>query len=342
VAKWQSTETGFANNNGSTIGVPLDSRSGLFGLRNAMPNAYNTFIPTFHFRVKDGDVDAVGGHFWEGRADTMAQQAQGPFLASLEMNNPNAAAVVNKVAASGYADLMRAEFGAGIFSDPNLVYQKISKAIAAFESMQPLQQFSSKYDFFIQGKIKLADSEMRGMKLFMDPKQGNCASCHVMNPNSSKPEDNLFADYAYYALGIPRNKDIPSNANPSFFDLGLCGPNRQKSALTSNVPANVTADQFCGTFRMVSLRNVAARQAFMHNGFFKELRQVIGFYSTRNSDPQRWYGPAGVPNALPVAYLPNIIHDKAPFNRPKSAGPLFAEAEIDEHPGISSYIDRWI
>ena len=325
-----SGASGFSSNNGSRIGVPAGSRPNVLGLRNSMTNAYGTLVPPFSFRVKNGDTDAVGGHFWDGRAATLAAQALIPFLSPTEMNNPSAASVVRKVAASGYANLFRAEFGQAIFDNPELAFQKIGVAIAAYESSSDLQQFSSKYDMYVRGQVALTPSEANGMKLFMDPKRGNCASCHVMNPASAKPEDSPFADFAYYALGIPRNKDIPQNANPGFFDLGLCGPNRSRPALGANVPGNVSIEQFCGTFRMVTLRNVAKRQAYMHNGFFKDLREVVAFYSTRNSDPQRWYGPAGVPNDLPVAYVPNIIKDRPPFNRAKSAGPLFTPREVDD------------
>ena len=183
-ATCHTPNTGFANNNGSGIGVPLGSRPGVFGLRNSMSNAYGAFVPPFSFRVKNGDVDPVGGFFWDGRADTLALQALGPFLASAEMNNLDAATVVKKVAASNYADLMRAEFGANIFNSPDIAYQKIGVAIAAFESKSELQSFSSKYDSFVQGKTTLSASESRGMKLFMDPNRGNCASCHTMNPES--------------------------------------------------------------------------------------------------------------------------------------------------------------
>jgi cytochrome c peroxidase len=329
-ASGHNPKSGFADNHGSQIGVPVGSLPGVFGLRNAMSNAYGAFVPPFHFVVTNGTVSAVGGLFRDGRADTLALQALLPLLTAQEMNNPSAASVVLKIAAAGYADQFRAEFGANIFSNPTVAFQDIGVAIAAYESTPPLEQFSSKYDQFVQGKVALAPNEMRGMNLFMNPAGGNCASCHTMNPNSKNPADNLFADFSYHALGIPRNSAIPSNANPSFFDLGLCGPKRQPPALTSNVPASVSVQQFCGTFRVVSLRNVALRQAFMHNGFFKNLGQVLDFYSTRNSDPKRWYGPTGVPNDLPNAYLTNIIHTSAPFNRPASAGPLFTAAEISD------------
>ena len=322
--------TGWADNHGSAVGVSAGSRAGVLGLRNALTNGYSSFIPPFSFRVKDGETDPLGGHFWDGRANTLAEQALGPFLAAREMNNPDSASVVRKVAASSYANLMRAEFGAGIFNTPDLAFQKIGEAIAAFEGTTGFQPFSSRYDDYVLGKATLADNELRGMKLFIDPARGNCASCHSMNPTSKNPRDSLFTDFAFYATGVPRNSAIPDNANPSFFDLGLCGPARSRPALSANVPATVTVEQFCGTFRIATLRNVALRKAFMHNGVFKSLREVVSFYATRNSNPQRWYGPTGVPNDLPQAYLGNIVHDRVPFNRPRAAGPALSESEIDD------------
>ena len=322
--------SGFAGNNGSRIGVAQGSTPQSIGGRNAMSNAYTAFIPKFQFRVTGADVDPVGGFFWDGRADTAELQALGPLLNALEMNNKDAASVVRKIAASPYAQMFKDEFGSQIFSNPTVAFQKIGVAIAAFERTAALQPFSSKYDQFIQGKTKFTPQEANGMKVFMDANKGNCASCHLMNPNSSKPSDSLFTDFAFYATGIPRNMAIPRNANPSFFDLGLCGPDRTKPVLTSNVPANISIEKFCGTFRMTSLRNTAERKAWMHNGFFKDLRDVVSFYATRNSDPKRWYGPKGVPNDLPAAYLGNIINDRVPFNRPASAGPALNDREIDD------------
>ena len=322
--------SGFASNNGSRIGVAQGSTPQSIGGRNAMSNAYTSFIPKFQFRVTGEDVDPVGGFFWDGRADTAELQALGPLLNALEMNNKDAASVVRKIAASPYAQMFKDEFGGQIFSNPAVAFQKIGVAIAAFEKTSALQPFSSKYDQYIQGKARFTPQESNGMKVFMDVNKGNCASCHLMNPNSSKPSDSLFTDFAFYATGIPRNMAIPRNANPSFFDLGLCGPDRAKPALTSNVPANISIEKFCGTFRMTTLRNTAERKAWMHNGFFKDLRDVVSFYATRNSDAKRWYGPKGVANDLPSAYIGNIINDRVPFNRPASAGPALTEREIDD------------
>jgi cytochrome c peroxidase len=149
-----------------------------------------------------------------------------------------------------------------------------------------------------------------------------------MNPTSGNPRDSLFTDFTYYATGIPRNRAIPRNADPTFFDLGLCGPERTAPALPPAGQPSPAADSLCGKFRMPSLRNVAERTHFMHNGFFTDLRDVVRFYATRDSHRERWYGPGGVPNDLPERYRANLETGKAPFNRPVGSAPVLSESEV--------------
>jgi len=318
---------GFAGNHGGRDGVAVGSMPGSIGSRNAMTNSYLGLIPApLSFVTTNGETEAVGGLFWDGRADSAELQALGPLLNPLEMNNPDRQSVVNKIAASRYAAQFQQAFGANIFADTDAAFTSIGVAIAAFERAR-LQPFSSKYDAMVRGQAVFSPAEARGMALFMDPAKANCAGCHLMNPTSGRPEDSAFSEFTYYASGIPRNPAIPKNADPTFFDLGLCGPDRTPPTLPGTVAPGVTIDNFCGKFRMPTLRNVAERPAFMHNGVFKTLPEVLRFYSTRNSDPQRWYGQA-VSNDLPAQYLGNIEKVKAPFNRAASAGPALTEAEI--------------
>jgi cytochrome c peroxidase len=321
---------GFAGNHGSRIGVALGSQPTALGLRNAMGNAYLSFVPPLSFVTANGETEAVGGHFWDGRADTLEQQALGPLLNPLEMNNPSRQAVVAKIAAAPYANQFRQVFGANIFNNTDAAFAQIGTAIAAFERSAALQSFSSKYDGFVRGNVALTPAEARGMALFQASDKGNCAACHTMNPASTRAQDNQFTDFGYYATGIPRNTAIPRNADASFFDLGLCGPERTAPVLPSTVVPGTSIDNFCGKFRIPSLRNVAERPAFMHNGFFNNLTDVVRFYSTRNSNPQRWYGSVGVANDLPARYLGNIETTKAPFNRSAAQGPALSEAEISD------------
>lgn len=322
-------DQGFASNNGSRIGVALGSQPGALGIRNAMTNAYQGLVPAFGFITADGKTEAVGGHFWDGRSDTLELQALAPFLNPLEMNNPNAQAVVAKVAASTYANDFRREFGANIFDNTDAAFTQIGVAIAAFE-LGALQPFNSKYDAMVRGQATLTPAESRGMALFQDPLRANCAGCHLMNPTSGNPIDSPFSEFTYYATGVPRNTAIPANADPAFFDLGLCGPDRSAPVLPTSVAPGTRADQFCGQFRMPTLRNVAERRAYMHNGVFTSLRDVVSFYATRNSNPTRWYGASGVPNDLPAPFLANLEVTKAPFNRAASEGPALTDTEVDD------------
>jgi cytochrome c peroxidase len=321
---------GFAGNNGSTIGVALGSKSDSLGLRNAMTNSYSGLIPPFSFiQAADGKFEAEGGLLWDGRADTLEAQASGPFAHPLEMNTTEKE-VVDKIAGSRYADMFKRVFGAQIFADTSAAFAKVTSALAEFQRAT-LQPFSSKYDAMVRGELSLSVPEARGMALFMDPAKGNCAGCHLMNPGSGKPADSMFTEFTYYATGVPRNTAIPMNADPAFYDLGLCGPARTPPVLPQAVlDTGVTIDNFCGMFRMPTLRNVAERPAFMHNGFFKNLHEVVRFYATRNSDPVRWYGGAGTPNDLPAKYLANIESVKAPFDRLASQGSALTEREIDD------------
>jgi len=321
---------GFAGNNGSTIGVAMGSKSGSLGLRNAMTNSYSALVPPFSFiQGEDGKFEAEGGLLWDGRADTLEAQGSGPFVHPLEMNNTEKD-VVDKIAASSYAELFKQVFGADVFNDTQAAFEKVTSALASF-ARATLQPFSSKYDAMVRGELSFNRAESRGMALFMDPNKGNCASCHLMDPTSRQPSDSIFTEFTFYATGVPRNTAIPKNADPLFYDLGLCGPERTPPVLPQAVlDSGVSIDNFCGMFRMPTLRNVAERPAFMHNGFFKNLHDVVRFYATRNSNPVHWYGGDGTPNDLPAKYLGNIESVKAPFNRLAAQGPAMTEGEIDD------------
>ena len=75
---------------------------------------------------------------------------------------------------------------------------------------------------------------------------------------------------------MPRNREIPANADPHYFDLGVCGPLRTDLA---------GHGEYCGRFLTPTLRNVALRQTFFHNGAVHTLREAIEFYVERDTDP---------------------------------------------------------
>jgi cytochrome c peroxidase len=133
-----------------------------------------------------------------------------------------------------------------------------------------------------------------------------------------------FTDYGFVALGLPRNRQIPANADPHFFDLGLCGPLRTDLAAK---PA------YCGLFRTPSLRNVALRGSFFHNGVTTDLNEAIRFYAERDTEPQRWYpaeadGSVNKYDDLPPPYRDNVeVHP--PLGQRPGDPPVLNDADVD-------------
>jgi cytochrome c peroxidase len=82
-------------------------------------------------------------------------------------------------------------------------------------------------------------------------------------------------------------------------------------------------------FRTPSLRNVAVRERFMHNGQFSKLRDVVAFYATRSTRPAAWYPPGQKFDDVPAKYLVNVNVASLPYNRREGAVPAFDDDDVD-------------
>lgn len=293
----------------------------LQGTRKAPGIRYLAANSAFFFAA---DGTPTGGFFWDGRAHTFAEQATEPFLNSFEMANLSKAAVIAKLAAAPYAADFRKLFGDNVFADVDGAYLRLSLAVQQYEREDTeFDAYSSKYDAFLRGKVSLGEQELRGLALYNSPAKGNCAACHPSSrgTDGSPP---LFTDFSYDNLGVPRNPELQRNADPAYFDLGLC----QRPDLAQR-------GDLCGAFKVPSLRNVALRQAFFHNGRFKTLKDALGFYVQRDTAPGKWYptDSAGVIRKfddLPVEFRVNVNTSEAPYNRRPGDAPALSDAEIDD------------
>jgi cytochrome c peroxidase len=326
----------FQGDNGSPVAaLAQGSKPGVLGTRNTPSLAYVSFTPPFSFEEKideeTGKVELspVGGLFWDGRANDLVAQVEGPLLNPREMNNPSKAAVVEKIRDGDYAELARSVLGDDLFADSDAAFEKLARAVAAFESSARFHPFSSKFDAFLRGREKLTKQEARGFELFKDKKKGNCIACHVGKEDSNRPEDWLFTDYSYDALGAPRNADIPDNKDASFVDLGLC----KSEGLEKIAPKGVAIDELCGQFKAPTLRNVAVTGPYLHNGVFSRLRDVVAFYATRDTNPERWYpkeaGKVVKYDDLPQQFHDNVNTKEVPYDRKPGQEPRLSEEEID-------------
>jgi cytochrome c peroxidase len=277
------------------------------GIRAAPSLRYKDDTPAYADLLDNPDGISVpgpgGGFAWDGRADSLGAQAGFPLLDPAEMANANPAAVVAAVRASSYAALFRQAFGDDAFNDDAAAFVDAGRALQAFQLEEvDLHPFTSKFDLYAGNKIggDLTAAEKRGLQVFADPKTGNCASCHYQGAGLNGSSA-LFTDFSYEAISVPRNLEITANADPSFFDMGVCGPLRTDHRPTAkNAP-----DKFCGLFKSPSLRNVARRKVFFHNGVMHSLEQVIRFYNTRDTWPEIWYPTVGgKPKAAPDPDFP--------------------------------------
>ena len=322
----------FTGNNNTMIGVALGSRTDQFGTRDAPTIMYLATAPRFGSIEQDGRRMPAGGHFWDGRADTLEEQAKQPFFNATEMNNADAPALIAKVAKAAYAGEFRKEWGDGVFANPEAALDAVAASIAAFERTRVFQPFTSKFDHVMRGEAKFTEEEQRGLSLFTIRQKGNCAQCHTVDTASRDPQKSLFTDFSYRALGLPRSQRIPKNADPAFVDLGLCErvPVAGVKPGTQAAKPPVADPAACGLFKTPTLRNITITAPYMHNGFFDHLRDAVAFYATRDTDPARWF-PAGRKfNDLPAPYHVNVDVDTPPYQRRPNQRPQLTDADIDD------------
>ena len=253
-ASCHDPDEGFAAHSQFGIGVQKQ-----MGGRNS-PVAYNRILSTLQF--------------WDGRAESLEEQAKGPIANPIEMSNTHEECEKCIKAIEGYKLQFEKIFG-------EVTIDTVAKAIAAFE--RSLVSGASPFDYYerwrgykdldpedIQDdadqlaaykaakadfeKHKMSESAIRGREIFFGEK-GSCTACHV-GPNLS--------DEKYHNLGVGMDAKKP--------DLGRWEITKQES------------DK--GAFKTPTIRNVTLSAPYMHDGSIKTLEEVID-----------WYDKGGHPNA---------------------------------------------
>jgi cytochrome c peroxidase len=293
------------------------------GVRAVPSLMYGALVPAFsehYFESEDEGDESVdqgptGGRDWDGRVDRARDQATLPLLDRNEMANAEPSAVVAAVARASYAQDVRQLYGQDVFADPVRAFAAVTEALEFYQETPAIfSPYSSKYDAFLAGRASLSEPEGRGLAVFNDPQKGNCAQCHrsAVMADGSPP---AFTDFGYVALGVPRNRAIPANNDPDYFDLGLCGPMRVDL---------LGQGKYCGMFKAPTLRNVALKESFYHNGVFHSLRDAVAFYAERDTEPGKWYSGRKFDD-LPRAYVGNV-NMEMPFGEKR----VLSDADVDD------------
>jgi len=242
---------------------------GRFVNRNSMTLMYTRYIPELHKDAKDEQWK--GGLFWDGRSNTIEHQLSGPFFNPAEMNNVDTAMLVSKIRNAIYFKSFKKLYGK-TKSDTEL-YNQLIDALSAFERSEMFHPFTSKFDYFLEGKISLSENEKKGFELA----EKFCSPCHSSKPQGTDGKI-LFTDYSYHNIGVPRNEWNPfyttdSLINPHGFD-----------AVDNGLGNFLKSDDQNGKFRVPSLRDVEYTSPYFHNGVFETLGDVLRFKSNRDID----------------------------------------------------------
>ncbi|MBS0447087.1 MAG: c-type cytochrome [Proteobacteria bacterium] len=304
------------------------------GVRNAPSLMYlQTTIPFTEHYIDDedghgDDAGPTGGLTWDGRVDSPHEQALIPLFAPHEMANRDARALAARVRKAAYADEFRAAFsapGRNVLDDPEQTVRWLAMALEIYQQTPAVfYPFTSKFDAVLRHQASYTPQEARGLALFDDPNRGNCATCH---PSAIRSDGGfpLFTDAGHVDIGVPRNPAIAANRDPRYHDLGLCGPLRTDLAHD---------DELCGAFKAPSLRNVALRGSYFHNGAMHSLKDVLEFYVDRDLHPERWYarradGAVQRYDDLPER-LRGHVNREVPFEPLPGDQPRLTAAEIDD------------
>lgn len=213
------------------------------------------------------------GLFWDGRVNTLEEQALLPVEDPIELHNTWTAVVAKFKVHPTYPTMFRKAFG--INDTEEITNELAVKAIAQFERI--LISSDSKFDIVhLREQGLFNSSEERGFDMFFDKgSQGSglpdaeCAHCH---------NEPLMTTDEYFNNGLDSVSSLLE-----FADLGR---------------GLVLQDTFeNGKFRAPSLRNIALTAPYMHDGRFETLEEVIDFY---NESPNHNNGSNVDVNILPL------------------------------------------
>ena len=212
--------------------------------------------------------------FWDGRSDTLEQQAIEPLVNPLEMGNSSHDDVIDRLRAlAGYRAEFQTVFGGEI------TIGRLAQAIASFE--RSLVSGDSPFDRYVAGDERaISEEAKRGFAIFRG--RGRCARCHSFS--EQRP---FFTDFSYHNTGVAAN-------DPNFDKLA-----RQAATAAESVRAKDLLGQLAkqrggqelgrilvsyqlfdlGAYRTPSLRNIALTAPYFHDGSARTLADVVRFYN---------------------------------------------------------------
>lgn len=173
---------------------------------------------------------------------------------------------------------------AAAFGNRKVNAQRIARAIQAY--CDSLHSTTAPFDRYRAGEADaLSDAAKRGLALFRG--RAGCATCHTMAGDHP-----TFTDFDFHNTGVVWNRltkkqrEVIASHDETFLrrrdDLETPLGADEGRARVSTRKADLRA------FKTPTLRDVARRGPFMHDGRFETLHEVVGYYAQGGSpDPAK-------------------------------------------------------
>ena len=223
---------------------------------------------------------------WDGRKKSLEDQAMGPMMSNEEMNMDIGKLMNWLNSNKGYKAAFKKAYPGEKINETTL-----AKAIASFE--RTIVSKDSPFDRWVAGDKKaMTKQQIRGFKIFLDPKKGNCEVCHSA-PN--------FTDNGFHNIGLASYGE----ENP---DLGRY----------SERPLRMMK----GAFKTPTLRDINESAPYFHDGSSETLEQAIDHYQTGGVEKSNVSPNMKVLNLSNkdkqdlVAFLKALSSPKKPFTLP--------------------------
>ncbi len=161
--------------------------------------------------------------FWDGRAQSLEEQASGPLGTHHEMAMDVKVLPKKIQKIKDYKVLFKNAYG-----DEKVSYDRIVKALAEFQ--KTIKSQPSRFDEFIDGKYNaLTDKEIYGMHIFRT--KARCMNCHNGQNLTDESYHNIGLTYykrEYEDLGLynvtKKSEDVGKFRTPQLRDLNLTRP----------------------------------------------------------------------------------------------------------------------
>jgi cytochrome c peroxidase len=214
--------------------------------------------------------------FWDGRVNTLEEQAALPIVNAVEMGYPNLDAAVAQIAAvEEYQQAFRVVFG----RPPNA--PDLLRAIASYERTQ--LSFDSPFDHFIAGETNAIDaSAKRGWELFNN--QARCNKCHALTETTPDVTNLIDNDFHNIGIGIIRHNVVALAGQAEQLIKSGDTAAIDRAAIQTDMSALgrfliTKKEKDIASFKTPNIRNVLVTGPYFHDGSQETLWDVMDHYN---------------------------------------------------------------